>query len=242
MGSLTGLNTFQADLMAPDRFTIDVPGNAIDGGRNGVGENLSIEMSGGGALVATFEDCKIRDPEQFEYVNWLGARMNGGFRFINVPIINDWWGPFPTVDGVRVPFVAAMPRSDGTMFTEDDGFSIGSAYGQVTAAAAVNAGTIKFRMFGGARDIRWSDWFSIKHPNKGWRAYRNWDVVSKNDDDNPVYELSITPPLREAVTIGERVEIARPRFVAKFRQGFTLPSIVESFFVVKQSIQFAEAF
>lgn len=242
MAIYTGLPTLAADFLAPVRTSFDVIGSAIDGGRNGTGEGISIEMSGGGMLTATYEDCMIKDPEHYEYVNWLGARLNGGFRYINVPIITDWFGPFPKVNRLPSPFIDRIPHSDGALFSDGAGYSQASVYGEVKEDAALNAGIIKMQVFGLARPLRWSDWFSISHPVKGWRAYRYWEILDVVEGENPIYTLAIAPPLREAVAAGTRVEFARPRFVAKFRADFTLPSVVEAFFVTKQAIQFVEAF
>lgn len=242
MANYTGIPTLNADLLGPDRVSIDVPGGAIDGGRNGLGESISIEMSGGGLLTASYDDCHIVDELQYEYVNWLGARLNGGFRFINVPIITDWWGMFPKVGAVKVPYVAALPKATGALFTTAGGFKEATVYGEVMEDAAAGAGIVKIKVFNGRRDIRFSDWFAFEHATKGWRAYRNWRIISKSDAENPVYELGIQPALRDAISDGDRVEFARPRFVGKFRQGFTLPSISQSFYSIQQSIQFSEAF
>ncbi|MDX0573818.1 hypothetical protein GOD68_26750 [Sinorhizobium medicae] len=242
MAVYTNQPTLEANFIGPVKTIYDVTGSSIDGGRNGVGEGQTIEMSGGGIVTATYEDCKIKNPEHYEYVNWLGARLNGGFRFINVPIITDWFGPFPTVNKLPAPIVSGITHSDGSYFSDGAGYSQAKVYGEITEAAALNAGIIKMRVYGLDRPLRWSDWFSIYHTTKGWRAYRYWQVISKTTEDNPVYTLAIAPPLREAVAVGTRVEFARPRFVAKFKSEFTLPSVVEAFFVTQQSIQFVEAF
>ncbi|TBC09999.1 hypothetical protein [Rhizobium ruizarguesonis] len=242
--------TLAANFLAPVRTTYDVIGSSIDGGRNGVGEDQSIEMSGGGIVSATYEDCKIREKEQYEYINWLGARLNGGFRFINVPIITDWFGPFPIIGRLPTPIVSGIPHSDGSYFDDGSGYSQATVWGTVTEDATLNSGTLKMRVYGLSRPLRWSDWFSIYHATaKGWRAYRYWDVLASSlgfdaelGMDYQDYTLALAPPLREAVAMGTRIEFARPRFVAKFRQDFTLPSVVEAFFVTQQTIQFSEAF
>ncbi|MDW9594547.1 hypothetical protein GOA63_20305 [Sinorhizobium meliloti] len=242
MAVYTNQPTLEANFIGPVKTIYDVTGSSIDGGRNGVGEGQTIEMSGGGIVIATYEDCKIKNPEHYEYVNWLGARLNGGFRFINVPIITDWFGPFPTVNKLPSPIVSGITHSDGSYFSDGAGYSQATVYGEITESATLNAGIIKMRVYGLDRPLRWSDWFSIYHTTKGWRAYRYWQVISKTSEENPVYTLAIAPPLREAVAVGTRVEFARPRFVAKFKSDFTLPSVVEAFFVTQQSIQFVEAF
>jgi hypothetical protein len=237
--------TLAANFLAPAQTTIDVKGAVIDGG-----SGITIGLSGGGRLESTYEDCMIKDPEHYEYINLLGARLNDGFRFMNIPIITDWFGPFPKINRLPTPIVTGIPHSDGSFFDDGSGYSQATVWGEITEAAALNAGIVKMRVYGLSRALRHSDWFSIYHATaKGWRAYRYWDVIAKADGYDvdltmayQDYTLGIAPPLREAVAVGTRVEFARPLFVGKFKQDFTLPSVVPAFFVTKQTIQFQEAF
>lgn len=248
MARYLNVPTLEANFLAPLKTTFDVQGSSLDGGRNSLGEGITMEMTGGGVVTASYEDCKIKDKEQFRYINQLGARLNGSFRFVNVPIITDWFGPFPTIGKLPAPNVGGIPHSDGALFSDSTGYSQTTVWGEVTEAAALNAGILKMKIYGMPRRLDWSEWFSIYHPTKGWRAYRFWDIVEElaNGSDSggsyQEYRLAIGPALREAVPVGTRVEFARPRFVAKFPAGFTLPSVVEAFFVTQQSIQFTEAF
>lgn len=230
--------------LRPTGASFDVPGSGLDGGVNGAGESISIETSGGGMVTCTYDRCVLQadDPERHEVINWLGARLNGSFRFINVPVINDGIGPFPFIGGKRRPTINGIPHSDGSLFSDGSGYSQATVYGEITEAAALNAGIIKMRVYGAARPLRWSDWFSIYHPTKGWRAYRSWEVISKTDEVNPVYTLGIGPPLREAVTAVTRVELARPMCVMKFPRGFTLPWQYEGNYQSRPTLQFVEAF
>jgi hypothetical protein len=242
MAGYTGQPTVPIQYLRPTRASFDVVGSAMDGGRNGLGQSISIEMAGGGLVTATYERCVLQgdDMERHEVINWLGARGNGSFRFFNVPIINDGIGPFPVINGKRRPIIGGIPHSDGSLFSDDSGYSQATVYGEITEV--VHSGIIKMRAFGLARPLRWSDWFSIYHPTKGWRAYRYWDVISKTDEANPVYTLAMAPPLREAVTVGTRVELARPMCVMKFPAGFTLPWDYEAWYQSRPSLQFVEAF
>lgn len=242
MARYTGQPTVPISYLRPTRASFDVLGSAIDGGRNGLGQSISIEMSGGGLVTATYERCFVHsdDMERHEVINWLGARGNGSFRFFNVPIINDGIGPFPVINGKRRPIVSGIPHSDGAEFSDGAGYSQATVYGEITEV--VHSGIIKMRAYGLARDLRWSDWLSIYHPNKGWRAYRYWDVMSKTNESDPVYTLAMAPPLREAVTVGTRVELARPMCVMKFAPGFTLPWDYEAFYHSRPTLQFVEAF
>lgn len=244
MAVYTGQPTVPIMYLRPTRASFDNPGSAIDGGVNGLGESITIETSGGGIVTATYERCVLQadDPERHEVINWLGARGNGGYRFFNVPIINDGIGPFPIIDGKRRPIISGIPHSDGALFSDGAGYSQATVYGEITEAAALGAGIIKMRVYGAARPLRWSDWFSIYHPTKGWRAYRYWDVISKTSEENPVYALGIAPALREALTVGTRVELARPMCVMKFPRGFTLPWDYEGWYQSRPTLQFVEAF
>lgn len=242
MSRLVNLPTILTDYLYPQKISTDVKGAGLEGGRNGLGETQSIEMTGGGLLVSTYSDCRINFKPQYEYINWLGARLNGSFRYINVIIPTDWWGPFPEIGGIPAAVIKGIPHSDTSRFTDTTGYSQHTVRGEIVDAAQLNAGIVRMRVIGLARPLRFSDWFSIYHPTKGWRAYRYWDVLAVTGDQNPVYTLAITPALREAISVGAEVEFANPRFAAKFKADFTLPSVVESFFTTQQSMEFVEAF
>ncbi|MEX2739911.1 hypothetical protein AB3480_00430 [Rhizobium mongolense] len=239
--------------LRPTRAAFDVPGAGIDGGVNGLGEDISIEMSGGGRVTATYERCVLQadDMERHEVINWLGARGNGGFRFFNVEIINDGIGPFPVINGKRRPIIGGIPHSDGALFSDTSGYSQATVWAKLTAAAGVGAGQLSMRVYEAARPLRWSDWFSIYHPTKGWRAYRYWESLKTAEGTETVdgvllnyvdYTLGIAPALREAAVINTRVELARPKCVMKFPRGFTLPWDYEAFYQSRPTLQFTEAF
>ncbi|WP_311272173.1 MULTISPECIES: hypothetical protein [unclassified Rhizobium] len=244
MAIYTGLPTVPIMYLRPTRASFDNPGSSIDGGTNGLGEAISMETSGGGIVTATYERCVLQadDTERHEVINWLGARGNGSFRFFNVPIINDGIGPFPIINGAKRAIINGIPHSDGSLFSDTSGYSQATVWGEITEAAALNAGIIKMKVYDAARPLRWSDWFSIYHETKGWRAYRYWDVLDKTDDADPTYTLAIAPPLREAVTVGQRVELARPMCAMKFAAGSTLPWDYNGFYEARPSLNFVEAF
>ncbi|QIG70413.1 hypothetical protein EVB88_029 [Rhizobium phage RHph_N28_2] len=235
---------FPVDFLRPTEASFDNPGSGIDGGVNGVGEPISVETSGGGIITATYSNMVLQGPdERFEVLNWLGARLNGGFRFINVPVVNDKIGPFPVINGTRRPIIHGIPHSDGAFHSDGSGYSQATVYGEVTEDGALNAGIISMRVYGAARGVfRWSDWFSIFHPTKGWRVYRSWDLIDKTDEENPVYRLALAPPLRETVTAGTRVELARPRCVMKLPRGVTVPWTYQGWYSSRPTISFTEAF
>lgn len=234
---------FPVDFLRPTWAEFDNPGATIDGGVNGMGEAITIGSSGGGFITGTYGEMVLEGPdERHEIINWLGARLNAG-RFIVVPILNDGVGPFPIIDGRRRPYVSGIPHSDGSLLSDGSGYSQSTVSGRATSYAAVNAGIINIETSGLARKLRHSDWFSIKHPTKGWRAYRYWDVLERPaSGNNGNYQLAISPPLREAVNTNTPIEFARPRFVAKLPRGETIPWRIEAWYSSRPTINFVEAF
>lgn len=242
MGALIGQPDFPIDFLRPTRISFDTVGNEVDGGVNGVGESTSIETSGGGMWTAMIEGMVLEGPdERYEVISWLGARLNGGFRNIVVPLVNDKIGAFPIINGAVRPIVKGIPHSDGSLFSDGSGYSQASVYGEVVAME--NSGILQVRVYGGARKVfRWSDFFSIYHPNKGWRLYRSWELLDQTNEANPVSRIAIQPPLREPVSVGDRVELARPRCVMKQARGQTVPWGYEGWYSSRPSVSFSEAF
>ncbi|HEV7436879.1 MAG TPA: hypothetical protein VGO22_18750 [Pseudorhizobium sp.] len=243
---------FPVDYLRPARATFDNPGSGIDGGVNGTGEAISIETSGGGIVTASYKGMVLEGPdERYEILNWLGARLNGGFRFINVPIVNDKIGPFPVINGAVRPIIKGIRHSDGSLHSDGSGYSQATVWAKLTADAPLNAGQVYLRIYEASRDLRWSDWFSIYHPTKGWRAWRYWENDKLNEGTETVdgvpltfkdYRLGISPPLREAAPAGTRVEVARPTCVMKLARGMTVPFEYEGWYSSRPSISFTEAF
>lgn len=251
MGNCLNLPTLYIDFLKVDALEFDVPGTSVEGGRNMLGEPISIGMTGGGLVVGSYSVI-VHDPEQIEYINMLGGRLNGSHRNINLPIRTDSFGPFPIVAGRPAPIVGGIPHSDGALFSDDAGYSQSTVFGRFAAPAALNAGQVTVDIFGASRKLRWSDWFSVYHAaRKGWRAYKYWEV-SEPTAVTTVFEgvvvtghrytLSIVPALRAAVALGDRIEIARPRFVAKFPADFTLPWREDLIHMDRPTISFVEAF
>jgi hypothetical protein len=256
MGRYTGLPDIPFDFLKVGEFSVDVIGGAEDGGRNGQGMSISRDLSGGGDVAVTLGNCFIQSPEEHRVINWIAARMNGSYRFANVPILTDWTGPFPTFDRFPAPFATGIPHSDGSLFDDGAGYSQATVWGKLTEDAGLHAGIVRLRVYNAARRVDWSEWFSIYHNqngdySRGHRAYRSWEIVNEYDDGTETidgtaypyqeYGLAISTPLREATVSGTRVELARPKCVMKFPAGFTLRWKVSGFWRASPTIEFVEA-
>lgn len=245
------------DYIKPQRLRFDVVGNAVSGGRNMLGQEVSYEMTGGGFLSCTYGGLWVQRREEHEYITWLAAYLNGSFRAIDVPLKTDWQGPFPVYDRVPAPFATGIPHSDGSLFSDGSGYSQATVWGKVVSAAPLRSGTLRLRIYDAARALRWSDWFSIYHDGNGdlsmgWRSYRNWNILTEHGSGNETidgtsfpyreYTLAIQPTLREAVAAGQRIEFARPRVASKLMPGTNVLSDVEGFWLSRPTLEFTEAF
>ncbi len=250
MGKYTNLRTFDVDYQFLTDMSFSTEGDGVDGGRNGDGDSPAIEFSGGGKVVGSY-GIFAAEPEQHEMLNHLAAYLDGSIRCINVPILTDRVGPFPLLGtNDPQPMLRGIPHSDGSFFSDDSGYSQETVFGTFESAAALNAGQIKVNIFGAARNLRWSDWMSTYHATRGWRAWRYWEASDPVEVTRTVegqsytgqqYDLSISPPLREAVAAGQRIELARPRCVMRFPRGFNLEWSVRPPFHSQATARFVEA-
>lgn len=243
--------TLNLGILKPRGFSIDTKGGGFEGGRNGLGESITISLTGGPILTVSYRDCFVQNAYEHQYINRMAARLNGSYRFINVPIMTDYLGMFPYIQGNWRPYTGAIPHSDGSFFSDGSGYSQARVFGTVETNAALNAGVLVINVYGALRDLAVSDWFSIYHSTKGHRAYRYWDcsepidVVRVVDGESLAmkqYTLYLDRPLRQAVTAGQRIELARPRCVMKFPADFTLPWEAEDFWISRPTLEFTEAF
>lgn len=244
MSRYTGLPILNVPFLRPMDMMFDTKGGGIDGGKNSLSQTITIGLTGGPTVLGSYKQCRIFKPDQFSYINWLGARLNDSHRYINVPIITDYAGLFPLgSDGVRRAIIDGIPHSDGALFSDDSGYSQITVTGTVSPAA-LNAGQVSIRIIGAGHDIGFSEWFSIYHPEKGWRAYRNWDIISKTGPSvaDRTYTLAISPPLRETITATTEVRISRPLCVMKLPSGFTIPFAASGYWRNDADLMFEEAF
>jgi hypothetical protein len=251
VGKYTNLPTLYVDFIKPEEMSFSSEGDGVDGGRNGDGDSPAIDFSGGGKLIGSYENCWVQAREEHEYANWLAAYLSGSRRCINVPILTDWPGPFPFLNRTTPqPIVKGIPHDDGSLFSDGAGYSQATVFGTIETAAALGAGQVVLNVFGATRPLRWSDWFSIYHPTRGWRAYRYWECTDPIDVTRTVdgfsyigqqFTIALDRPLREAVSAGDRIEFARPLCVMRFPRGFNLEWRVRGFWQSRPSLKFVEA-
>ncbi len=250
MSKYVNLRTFDVDYQYLTDMSFSVEGDGIDGGRNGDGDSPAIDFAGGGKIVGSY-GIYAAEPEQHEMLNWLAAHGGGSIRYFNVPILTDATGPFPLLGKYEPqPIIRGIPHSDGSLFSDESGYSQATVFGTFESPAPLNAGQVTVNIFGASRNLRWSDWMSTYHETRGWRAFRYYEASDPVEVMRTVegqvytgqqYQLAISPPLREAVVAGQRIELARPRFAGRFPRGFNLEWAVKPPFHSQATVRFIEA-
>lgn len=191
--------TFPTARFAFDEQEVDIEHRTISGGIALSGEEDVIETDGGGRVFAEFANGPLL--ERADQLAWraLGTQYGSG----TVPII------VPFCDRLHQPYgnEHLVPHSDDSPFSDDSEYSGGGPIATASADAALRATTISLAI-DFPQELLGGEWFSIDHPEKGWRAYNIATIVSQSDSAATV---TFGPPLREAVAAGETVDFNEPR-------------------------------
>jgi hypothetical protein len=185
------------NLLTPRAERARLQGVAITGGQSVGGIVRSARMDGGGLWVIE-QEFFFHSRAQIKTARAIEAGLDGGTGEIIVRVF-------------ETPFAPGGSDASTVPFSDDSTFSDGSEFGHVpvgatlTAAAALRATTLSLTMIVGA--LEGGERFSITHPTKGRRLY-TISRVSGND-------ITIRPPLREAVTVGTELDFTQPSVVCR---------------------------
>lgn len=209
------MKVFPTCLFAPNDFQADFDRRTISGGESLSGDEDLIATDGGGRVFVEIGDPYLDDVNAAKAWRALDAYCDGGARAIIVPFC----------DGRHQPWAASVtvPHSDDTTFSDETEYSQTGASGEVAANAALRATVLSLNNLGLPTDLLGGEWLSIDHPTMRWRAYRIAEILDY-DADAGTARLSIRPPLREAVTIGEDVDFAKPRCTMRVEGGLPSPT------------------
>lgn len=187
-------DTFPTRLFGFVDKEIDIERQTLRGGEALTGDEDVVSTDGGGRVFAEFIGGQLIDREQILAWRALMTILEEGVTPIVVPfcdVRNTPYGPSGDV-----------PHSDDTPFSDDALYSGGAAHAVVSEPAALRATTLEWAA-SVPQPLLGGEWFSIEHPNKGWRAYR----IARLDGDT----VQFRPPLREAVPAGTKAELRSPR-------------------------------
>lgn len=186
-------------------------GGALRGGQSLSGVATAIRSDGGGLWFLEFTGIFVRTPDQVRAWRAWEGYLDGGATNCIVPYIDYRHAPRPIVDGSPALPPPPVPHSDDSYLSDDTGY-VGSVMSAVlTADAALRATTVGIEMLVGS-DLRGGEHFTLDHADVGPRLYR---VISIESADAGVHEVTIRPPLREAVTAGMVADFDTPRCVMR---------------------------
>lgn len=178
-------------------------GQTTDGGTSLSGIKDDIESTGGGYWMAEFTNGRTRTREQGLAWRALVDSLDGGAAAINVLFCERLFAPIN--DTVRAPLEdhdpAALPNSFGASYT--------------AAGAALRATTLTITG-DSERALIGGEVFGVDHPTWGWRAYR---IIEKDGA-----QITIRPPLREAIAGGTVLDFDNPRCQMKLAQAASNPT------------------
>lgn len=185
------------DLLTPRAERARLQGVAMTGGQSVGGIVRSTRLDGGGLWVIE-QEFFVHSRAQVKAIRAIDAGLDGGSSEIVVRVYET---PFmPTgADASTVPFSDDSTFSDGTEFAS---VPVGAT---LTASAALRATTLSLTMIVGA--LEGGERFSIDHATKGKRLY----TISRVDGD----DITIRPPLREAVASGTDLDFTQPGCVCR---------------------------
>lgn len=181
------------DLLEPltDRWRLT--GVNISGGFT-TGGTTRVSKTDGGGLWVGEQTFLFTEREQIKAARAIEASLDGGVGQIVAWSFEEPFAPA----GLSLE---SVPHSDGTPFGDGSEYLTAPHGATTTASADLRATSLAITMISGV--IQGGENFSIDHPVKGMRRYR---VASVSGDGT---EISIRPPLREAIPTGTALNFLR---------------------------------
>jgi hypothetical protein len=203
------------------------------GGRTISGAEPKARLDGGGVWIAGMGDVQVSSADQVRCWEALSAVLDGGATPVVMTCRRERFTPWP--GSVTDPYEAThsddAPFSDGSVYVSD--VVLASVY----EAAALRATTLKIAIAAGAA-LRGGEYFSIEHETFSHRMYKIGGVV----EGSGYTELTIRPPLREAVAAGTRVEFDNPKCVMQLATPDAMDLPLDMRFHGQASPKFVESF
>lgn len=187
------------DVLRPQNVSFDLDSRSLAGPAS-VSGATQVVASDAGIWKATFGSVIVKSRQAVLAHRAIAALLEGRLGSILVPLCRGY-GPSSgaVLSEDEKALFAQVPHDDDAFFDDDTGY-VGSLTDVVLAAdAAVRATTLHVTVNYAADDIQPGMHFSL-----GERLYRIRTY------DAPTGAMTIRPPLREAVTAGDRLEFDSP--------------------------------
>ena len=220
-------------LMRDRRVTWALSGQSASGGRTLSGVVPRMRLDGGGIWMATLSDLQVSTPDQVRVYRALEALLDGGARPVVLTRRDTLFYPAP-VDafGARVTGFADVSCDDGAYLDDGSGFYT-STVDATADAAALRATTLTVTITVGSA-LKGGEVFSIEHATYSHRMY----TVAKVDGS----QITIRPPLREAITGSTRLEFDYPKCVMQLSSTSEMDLPMELRTYGQTTVKFLESF
>lgn len=206
------MKVFPTCLFAPDGQEADIERRVTTGGAALSGDEDIVATDGGGRVFYEISDPFLDDVPTALAWRAISAYLDDGARAIIVPLCDARHQP--NYD------LATVPHSDGSPFSDESEYVTSGSQAAIILAAPLRSTTIRINKATLGRSLLGGEWLSINHPAWRWRAYRVAEILEQTDNEAL---LSIRPPLREAVAIGEAVDFNDPRCVMRLDGSMRSP-------------------
>lgn len=223
--------TWDFENCRPADLDLDCRASSYEGGRALTGVTHALDYSGGGIWAVTYGRVQLFTPESHRAWGAAAARMNGSVLPMNILIPVRYVNPFPTATPADIPVADTVP----------------SYIAGITGdGAAVGATTMKIRILRGTA-LKAGHLFSINHATKGWRLYRVVEILTSTDSpttdtDATLYNLTIRPPLREAIVQSQALEFDWPRCIMRLKPDESMAWSISGYWRGEPSASFVEYF
>ncbi len=220
-------------LMRDKRLTWALSGQSASGGRTLSGAVPRVRLDGGGLWMATLADVQVSTPDQVRVYRALEARLDGGATPVVLSRRDVLFYPAPLdAFGSRVTSYSDAPHDDGGYFDDGTGFYTPTV-SATAAAAALRATTLTVTITVGSA-LKGGEVFSIEHDTFSHRMY----TVAKVDGS----DITIRPPLREAIVAGTRLEFDYPKCVMQLAGTSEMDLPLELRTYGQTTVKFIESF
>lgn len=174
-------------------------------GSASISGRTQISITDSGAWFCDYKGFPVVDRQRVLLWRAVQAELEGRAYPINVPLYNFEVAFSPiALDLDWETLLTAVPHSDSAYFSDGGGYAIDELTDIVTSAAAsLRATSIDITVTYGPT-LQPGMIFEFRHPTKGSR----WYLVKSYDSDTGI--LTFRPPLREAVSSGDKLRFTNP--------------------------------
>ncbi len=202
------LPEFPRSLMREQTSTWQLKASTVSPGQSASGSFARASYGGGGLWKADYSSINLRTADHVRAWRAMEVLCDGGVSPVIVPMCDKRQMPANVIEGRLVYSYGNLPHSDGTVHDDGAGYYQASVVAITARPAPLRSVTLPISFISNS-ELRGGEMFSINHPTQGWRVYQ----IGLVESGGGVSDVTIRPPLREAVPAATVVEFDQPRCV-----------------------------